>query len=152
MKTWPFVLPTCFNTRSCVECHLEEKVDADLCDEMCSIPKIFINTTEGNGLPVLIVQMSCSRPAIRNIHTYICPMWNMIKTLLYIFLLWEVEACECRQYYKLSIVQIIEHYTGFVTFGPIRKKGAELIIVISFLRLLPSSYCVVKCLSKMLEC
>lgn len=35
----------CSSARSCVECHLDENAEADLCDEKCSIPKIFINTT-----------------------------------------------------------------------------------------------------------
>ncbi|KAM7424372.1 hypothetical protein PAMA_000627 [Pampus argenteus] len=36
----------CSSARTCVECHLQEKDDAELCDEKCSIPKISINITE----------------------------------------------------------------------------------------------------------
>ncbi|KAM7405943.1 hypothetical protein PAMP_000353 [Pampus punctatissimus] len=36
----------CSSARTCIECHLQEKDDVELCDQKCSIPKIFINTTE----------------------------------------------------------------------------------------------------------
>lgn len=51
-----FCLAASSNSRSCVECHLDEDSEADLCDEKCSIPKIFINQTSGKGPPVLTDQ------------------------------------------------------------------------------------------------
>uniref|UniRef100_A0A8C4NN09 Integrin beta n=2 Tax=Dicentrarchus labrax TaxID=13489 RepID=A0A8C4NN09_DICLA len=35
----------CSSARTCVECHLEDKDDGELCDQKCSVPKISINTT-----------------------------------------------------------------------------------------------------------
>lgn len=35
----------CSSARACVECHLQDKDDAELCDQRCSLPKISINTT-----------------------------------------------------------------------------------------------------------
>lgn len=35
----------CSSARTCVECHLQDKDDAELCDQKCSVPKISINTT-----------------------------------------------------------------------------------------------------------
>ncbi|XP_061609115.1 integrin beta-6 [Phyllopteryx taeniolatus] len=41
--------PTCGDAcsiaRTCVECHLRAKEDAELCEQNCSLPKIYINTT-----------------------------------------------------------------------------------------------------------
>ncbi|XP_031702106.1 integrin beta-6 [Anarrhichthys ocellatus] len=41
--------PTCGNAcsaaKTCVECHLQDKDDAELCDQKCSVPKISINMT-----------------------------------------------------------------------------------------------------------
>ncbi|CAB1458070.1 unnamed protein product [Pleuronectes platessa] len=36
----------CSSARSCVECHLLDKDEAELCDQRCSVPKMSINTTE----------------------------------------------------------------------------------------------------------
>ncbi|XP_069381857.1 integrin beta-6 isoform X2 [Paralichthys olivaceus] len=35
----------CSSARSCVECHLQDKDDAEICDEKCSVSKISIDTT-----------------------------------------------------------------------------------------------------------
>ncbi|XP_033962154.1 integrin beta-6 [Pseudochaenichthys georgianus] len=35
----------CTSARDCVECHLQDDDDAELCDQKCSVPKISINTT-----------------------------------------------------------------------------------------------------------
>nr|XP_061796037.1 integrin beta-6 [Nerophis lumbriciformis] len=35
----------CSTARTCVECHLHAKEDAELCEQNCSLPKIYINTT-----------------------------------------------------------------------------------------------------------
>ncbi|XP_077374277.1 integrin beta-6 [Festucalex cinctus] len=41
--------PTCGDacsiTRTCVECHLQANEDAELCEQNCSLPKVYINTT-----------------------------------------------------------------------------------------------------------
>uniref|UniRef100_A0A7N6BN44 Integrin beta n=1 Tax=Anabas testudineus TaxID=64144 RepID=A0A7N6BN44_ANATE len=36
----------CNSARSCVECHLQQKDDAEVCDQKCSNPKMSINKTE----------------------------------------------------------------------------------------------------------
>lgn len=35
----------CSSARTCVECHLDDQDDAEMCDEKCSVPKISINMT-----------------------------------------------------------------------------------------------------------
>lgn len=45
-----FCFSTCLYTRTCVECHLEDQDNDEICDQLCSIPKISINTTAGKGL------------------------------------------------------------------------------------------------------
>ncbi|KAM8895404.1 integrin beta-6 isoform 1-T1 [Spinachia spinachia] len=35
----------CSSARTCVECHLQDNDDAELCDQKCSVPNISVNTT-----------------------------------------------------------------------------------------------------------
>ncbi|KAG8001295.1 Integrin beta-6, partial [Nibea albiflora] len=54
----------CSSARTCVECHLEDKDDAELCNQKCSVPKISINTTAGcpepPNIPMIILGVSLS--------------------------------------------------------------------------------------------
>lgn len=50
-----FRFPAHFNTRTCVECHLQDQDDAESCDQRCSATTISINTTGGKGFPNLPV-------------------------------------------------------------------------------------------------
>uniref|UniRef100_A0A669C9H0 Integrin beta n=1 Tax=Oreochromis niloticus TaxID=8128 RepID=A0A669C9H0_ORENI len=55
---------SCTSARTCVECHLQDKDDAESCDQRCSATTISINTTGGKGFPNLpvVTLLSFSTP------------------------------------------------------------------------------------------
>ncbi|XP_054627730.1 integrin beta-6 isoform X2 [Dunckerocampus dactyliophorus] len=83
--------PTCGDAcsiaRTCVECHLQAKEDAELCEKNCSLPKIYINRTAGvdkspsmqctlmseNECWISFSVVASDTTTVYNLHMYGCP-------------------------------------------------------------------------------
>ncbi|XP_061669884.1 integrin beta-6 isoform X2 [Syngnathoides biaculeatus] len=83
--------PTCGDAcsiaRTCVECHIHAKEDVELCEQNCSLPKIYINTTagvdesaskqctlmSGNECWISFRVLGGDAMTVYNLHMYGCP-------------------------------------------------------------------------------